>query len=1248
MPVPPGLVPAPLLSSRGWARMFLQDRKSFPACPSLKFCTQLSPITIFLQQGFSPMKHLFCLFLMLGLLGFCPQARASYDLAVPESNGLYQLHILEDGEENAYWEADAVGEVDDQALSCVRAGFDYWVRLLAPQAVNTRPVSILLFHDNEENAGAISFPREEFEGLTFLAAALTLEDYEARLQRFLATTDDEALAGVTPSSFTAAAIEIGSMDWHYGPLTALPENGDETHLTGTMVHELAHALGIGAYASTNESGSPIFDKNTFGLWSEGLHDMHGTQAQAGMEISIGGGEGNDSGKFVLANEGSNSGVYFTGDNVREVLDEGTELSFPESGDDSSFDDTVPGLPVNGAEGGEPELSHIELQNGLMSHQMWRNWSTFMEAELAVLQDLGLKFDRKQLFGHSIYASGSETALREFTNTNGYFARENGSWVEGTPNETPLGIGLHIYGSYNDVTQVADLLTIGEEAVGIRVEGVGNKLTVAQGTRIQADGAGGSALLVSYGKDHTITLKGEATALGEGGIAARFDFGDNMLGNSLEYRGSWMWVTTQETEDEEGTGEDEGDTGGDAGDGTGDETGSEQVIHEEVLSKINGALVKAFNVSGSLKGSAAAISIAENAFVEEINILSGAELEGDIVSHWDPDNEKLAEENKGHYTTLTFGRAVNEDGTPQEGTKNEEGSTTWAGDENFSLDYAGNIDGFKSINMTHVAGRLSLSGSINVHTLENNDFLALTGSDVRLPQVTVADKFVNAADATLETGFDGNGEVNSILAGSAELAGTLVLRPLRDFYASNTAFQLEAPVEISDTSTDGTITGTMKVELASDIASPTLSFSMPEGSFTSEGTMPSVTVSRDSNAYSQYAQNAAAHATGHALDVIAGKAQGDMQNLLEALDWSAPDGSGIADGLKQLGPGAYDAVARASLAQQNEFNLLILRRLMATMTHRARAAQTLQEGTAAPAGTQVAELDKTGAAGTWQFWATPYGAGSFQGSHNGHSSWKSTGVGLLVGADRHFDSGLDLGFHVALAARRTHVQDSEEAQADTKSAFVGLQALLAPDSWNGFYLTGQGRIGIESGEMDRDIHINGYNRQSESRWSGVAGSLQAGFGWDAHLDTEAGFVTMGPLAFFEYAFLHRPSLEEHEGGAARLDVDDTLYDSLLMNLGAHAGWQTDLANGTTLGLDVLAAWRHELLDATFATQAAFRGYEAQGFASDSGLPGRDSLLLQAGLTLTSSRDFTAQLEVGGEFFREAYTGMNIGLNLAWEF
>ena len=1170
------------------------------------------------------MKYLFSLILMLGLLGVCPQARASYDILVPEEDSLFQLHILENGETNPFWGVEAVGEIDESALSCLRAGLDYWVRVLAPQAVNRKPVSILLFHNFDESAGAISVPVEGFEGLTFLAAALTLEDYEARLQHFLATTEEGGLEGVTPDTFLTAAIKIGEFDWYYGSLTALPENENNFHLTATIVHELSHALGILTQTFQAESGSFFFYEDYFGLWSAGLHDMYNTQAKPGMEISLNGEE--DSGKFVLANDDIYSGAYFTGTNVQEVLGEGAMLSFPESGlSKEGYEGTVPGLPVNGSENGKPELSHIELQNGLMSHQNWRNWTTFMEAELAALQDLGLKFDRKQLFGHSIYASGSvdedgTIAYNSVDNDHGYFARENGEWVEGTPNETPLGIGLHIYGSYNDVTQVADLLTIGEEAVGIRVEGVGNKLAVAEGTRIQADGAGGSALLVSYGKEHTINLMGEATALGEGGIAARFDFGDNILGNDTEYRGSWMWTVQNK-------------------------------LQQDILSKIDGALVKAFNVSGSLKGSAAAIYIAENAFVEEINILSGAELEGDIVSFWDPQNKKLAAEHQNrHYTTLTFGRASSEDGTPIEKgdedgnttwARDEEENTTWEGDENFALDYAGDICG-DSIDMTHVAGRLSLAGSIKVHTLENNAFLALTGSDVSLPQVTVADKFVNDREATLETGFDGNGQVNSIQAGSAELKGTLVLHPLRDFYASGGVIELEAPV-VTET---GTLAANMEVMLASDIGSPTLSFDMKGNSYTAEGSMPTVTASRDSNAYSQYAQSSGAHATGRALDVIAGKARGDMQDLLAALDWSAPDGSGIADGLKQLGPGAYDAVARASLAQQSEFNLLIMRRMMAQNTHKIWAAHFADKGQ--ETSTRPENFANPEKARDWQVWATPYGAGSFQGNHSGLSSWKSEGVGLILGAERHFDSGLDFGFHAALAARRTHVQDSEEAQVDTKSAFIGLQAFFAPEEWHGFYLTAQGRLGLESGGMDREISINGYNRQAESRWSGFAGGFLAGLGYDLRLPTENSLVTVGPLAFFEYSFLQRPGIDEDEGGAASLQVDDALYDSLLMNLGAHAGWQTALDNGTSLGLDVLAAWRHELLDGNFSTTASFRDYGAHDFSSDSNLPGRDSLLLQAGLTLTTVSDFSAQLEVGGEFFREGYTALNVGLNLAWQF
>lgn len=1152
------------------------------------------------------MKRFFWQISVLGILGVCSQISwASYDLFFPEDTDLFRLHILEQGESDNFWGVTAQGTVDKNEINSICEGLDYWARILAPQAANTNPIPILIFPSNGEGAGALSVSTVDFDDLTFFASALTHEDYESRLQNYLANLPEDEW--VSFDDFKSAAILIGTFDWSHEPLHALPDNGDGFHLPATIVHELTHALGILTQVSKTPNGQYAFMSDYFGLWSQGLRDSNGKQAESGMTISIGGTEYDRD--FILDNDSLYSGVYFTGDHVQEVLGEGTTLSFPEIGL-QQYEKLVPGLPVNGAEpdsngGISPELSHIELQNGLLSHQNWRNWTIPMEAELAALQDVGLKFDRKQLFGYSIYASGSEDKLNELINTNGYYARENEQWLVGTPNETPLGIGLHIYGSYNKVTQAADILTVGEDAVGIRVEGVGNHLTIDKNISIKSDGIRGAALLVSYGRDHTINLAGDTSALGEHGIAARFDFGDNILGNKAEYRGSWLWH-------------------------------GDYVPDDGILSKIQGPLVKVFNVSGSLRGREAAIYIDESAFVKEINILPGATLEGDIISRWDPDNPKIhssAPDSGELYTSLTFGYGVSDDG-----------SALQSGDSNFSLNYAGNIDG-PSIDMAHKAGDLTLSGKINVHSLQNEAFLTLAGKDVSKHQITVQDTFINTQGATLETGFDASGYVNSIQAGSANLKGTLLVRPVRDFYASEDTIELQSPVDIRES---GALKANMTVGLVGQIDSPTLSFAMKGDSFTDSSSMPSVFANRSDNAYSQYALDTGSRSTGLALDFIADKAHGDMQDLLEALDWSAPDGSDVADALKRLGPGAYDAVARSSLIQQNEINLLVLRRLMATQTDGGQSEYGLLVDQNNE-GSQLAESPyETKNTDTWQFWVTPYGGSSFQDSHKNISAWKSKGVGLLVGAERHFQSNLDVGFHIALTSRRTHVKDNEKALADTTSALFGLQAFYAPGSWNGLYLMGQGRIGVENGKIDRTIHINGYNRQAESRWTGLVGSLQAGLGWDAHFDSELGRFTIGPLAFAEYAFLHRPSVDEDKGGAANLDVDDTTYDSLLMNLGLHAGWQTILPSGNHLKCDVLAAWRHELLDPSFSTAAAFAGYGAPRFESDSDLPGRDSLLLQAGFTFLSNKDFTAQLDVGGEFFRQDYTGLNVGLDLSWHF
>ena len=112
-------------------------------------------------------------------------------------------------------------------------------------------------------------------------------------------------------------------------------------------------------------------------------------------------------------------------------------------------------------------------------------------------------------------------MESLVNTNPYYARnESGDgWIWGQANENAWGIGLHVYGSYNDVTQAADILTNGAYGTGIRLEGTGNVLRTAADALISAEGAEGYGLLVSYGKNHRIehngTISAWDNAIGEG-------------------------------------------------------------------------------------------------------------------------------------------------------------------------------------------------------------------------------------------------------------------------------------------------------------------------------------------------------------------------------------------------------------------------------------------------------------------------------------------------------------------------------------------------------------------------------------------------------------------------------------------------------------------------------------------------------------------------------------------------------------
>lgn len=1081
---------------------------------------------------------------------YLSEAAAEETVTVLKQDGtpLFELHFFSKGEAIDEDEGGAflsTWTLSDAQKNAVTSAVALWAEVVGPGSANSTP---LPFHIGTYDAGN---------------AEAASEANASSLPVLVTGVQGGIIHGTAMDN--PAYILVGRLDFDIPEhLSPLPSTGAQTDLVSVLYHETAHALGI---ISIAESGK----NEQLSLWDTHLKDAYGTRLTPGMNV-VHEGEGGVPGRDFIVGDATRSGVTFHGRNVAEVM-----------GNDG-------GLLIEGYEDDYLDLSHIELEHSLMSHQNYRNYSTFMEAELAVLQDLGYSIDRRNFYGFSVY--GDDSVI---INENGYFARneEGNGFLYGVPNTATLGVGLHVYGKRNTITQAADLLACGTAGTGIRVDGSDNTLTLARGVRVAADGAWGTGILLSYGKNHTVVSRGDVTATGMGGVAARFDFGDNLLGNGTEYRGSWIWnnpygwpIISDPSHPYYNT----------------DPYGMEL--------NLDGPLVSTFDVSGLLAGSAASIFIAENAFVRNINILSGAQVVGNIVSEWDPQNPDIqyGGDRSELHTALTFGLSAREDGT--------------AGDADpaFDMTLYGGIDGEKSLDMTLASGSLSVTGPVNVYSLRNAGRLSLYGTDENGFGADVTEAFVNEAGAVLETGFLPSGEVNGVKAYSAVLDGVWALRPMPGFYAQNALITPQAPVQAEYVSG-----GFTDVTLGPDL-SPTLAFALSD-------TSGEVTVRafREHDAYSRYANNAGAFSLGNALYGIAGVAEGDMTSLLAALDWSAQDGADITRGLNALGPEAFDNAARASLNQMSEFSSLLFRQMTAAET--ARRAGLLPE---APE------------AGHWTLWATPYGSGSWQSGQSGLSSWHSTGAGLMAGLDRRFDSGLTLGGHLAAGARRTFTGGSHSATAETRDFLVGAQGLYAPESWNGLYLTAQVRAGVEDGDMTRNLAVNGYAARNESDWTGFAFGSLIGAGRDWTWNTDAGTFAAGPLAMLEWNALHRPGISERGSSASRLHLESDAFHSVPLTLGAHLAWNTATVNGSTLGLDFMAGWQHELADDSFFSRASFRDYGAFGFASDTSLSGRDAMVLQSSLTLTAKDNFSLRMNLGGELFRSNASSVNAGLTLGWKF
>lgn len=1002
-------------------------------------------------------------------------------------------------------------------------GMEYWAEIIQP-ADGAGPASINIGTDSEpNNAFAYSPPGNGgMDSRTLL---------QRRLQGLPVSPQDQ-IAGAD------GVFGLGYADYPRDTvLTQIPMSGKD-ELMSTAIHELAHALGVASMAgdpNEYEEGekrfAPAFGPALAG-WGPLMVDDHGRPARPNQAILC---NGCDNPYDPEAFDARADRSLLVGPNIQDALEGG-----------------LPGIPItmyyrddDGVGVDDNTMSHIELRNSMMSHQSYRNYNGFMEAELAVLQDLGYTIDRRNFFGRSVYGSDMD-----IVNDRIYAARDaaGSDYITGDYNRSTLGLGLHVYGDRNHVHQVADLLTVGEGGAGIRVDGVGNRITIGPGVRIHANGVAGQGVMFAYGKDHTLVQRGEVEAVGDQGVGLRFDFGSNSLSNALESRGSYIRSVYGRP--------------------------------AALLPELDGPLVRQADITGRVAGQAAAIYISGNAHVERIHIMEGAQIEGHIISDYAGRDQNGAP----RLTTLSFGQEADEDGR-----------ATGISDPEFAMHYEGNIRGKQNLNLSLDGGFSHLPGQHEVQAVnvqEPAGMLAsgrfelaqdgkftnagtLVGIPSPTPAMEVIGDFQQTQSGRMVAGFDAQA-LPSILqvSGTVDLAGTLQLGVTPDWYAGEWSMQTAGPIVAT------------KQRGAFDTieflhASPTLTFSAAALG----NQQIRLSAERAPEAYSRYARNDNEAAAGRALHQFAAQAPTAAANFYQALDFSRPDGTEVSRVLAQAGPQAYSAGLAASLMRERD-----------VMEHARR-------------GLRTARPDASGSG--WHGFAVAFGGQGRQDTKGASVGYDADTYGLVIGGARRLESNPDLsiGLHLDIAEQTHKLKDPQSAKSDATAFGAGAQLQYRAHALEGLYAYSGFRLGVEEASMKRRLGVGDYSASHSADWTGHSASIEGGLGY---LHPVNAGMAIGPFMDLNYARVSRPGVSESSTGGTQLDLDSIHADALRSSLGLMLNARHTLQSDATMTVGAKISWHHEWLDRDVTQTARFATTAGPAFDTRNRLLPRNSLGLQTAL------------------------------------
>ncbi|MDH6456882.1 subtilase-type serine protease [Fusobacterium sp. PH5-7] len=1083
-------------------------------------------------------------------------ATESYLVKDKNGNGVFNLEFYNSGESSPLlerWNPSTYTLSTGEKSAIIKAA-EYWAEVLTLKNNQIGYIPVLTCEDYNAFATSPSYEEGNTIGMTYLQEKLSYN-----------STGNEPIDAV---------ISIGKMGFETGNPSSIP-NVTGADLYGTMVHELAHTLGIYSNYKYNFETSIGFFLKTPSKFVQGLIDSNGKKVSdtSGNIYFI------DSDNNIYGDKDkdfdASEKVCFTGTNVSEVL-KNTSLN---------------GVPVNTLlesrftdyEGNDiffPELNHLEMKRGLMSHQYYINYSTLMEAELAVLQDIGYNIDRRNFFGYSVY--GNE---KTFDNTNGYFLRdEKGEkYITGKYNTASYGIGLHIYGDRNKITQKADLLTSGIAGTGIRIDGVENTMNIDNNIKVYADGDYGTGILVAYGKNHQITNKGDIRARGTNGIGVKFDFGTGSNGKNIAYLGSYIISFFKDDYSSGAISKDDYDY---------------LLAYDIDYNEINGALVENFNTSGYIEGAAASLYMSDNAYVKNINILNGAVLKGDIISLYSP---KIAFDGETVKTETNINLGVTEN--------NKEV------DYNFSFRFDNNIigtnivlnvkggksslNGCNELLEANVYNGAVLSGNAVYYMIENGKF---TNNGTIAPGNSIGRISINGnytQNGKLEMEFDGDGNHDTLdIGGDANFdsGSSMEIIPVKSYYANNTKIDVDSFVNVSGTEIGNISPTSFNGKNFDD----SLTIENVDFDFLNS----SLTLSRKENPYSKFASTRNSSEFGKAIDRISSNAQGNIRDFIGNMDFASSEE--ISSALYQASPEIYGSKIINSLEMQEEYSKYIANHLLKENNYEKNVPYSFGQ---------------------------LFYKGSWQDGSTFLRGYDSRNQGIVAGIEKTNDNNFTLGTHIVFDRSILKGHSSENSKIKGKSMYLGLYSKYSPENWNSTFLYSMARGGLEKNDLNNDIAVN-------SDWKAFNGHLMIGLGKDIKSDS---FI-FTPLVELGYSF---SKIEEIKDKGLGINIDSKTYNSFYSKIGGSILTNSIKINeNTKVKANISLAYEHQYID-NYHINGYIAGNGNSDFRLKTKRPDKDYFNLQGGLTFNIKEDLDISFNIGTDLFKEKFTSVDTSLSFKWK-